>query len=821
MKKVLKISLRVLAVLLSLILLAFIGGWIYLKQHKKETISFIEKEVNKGLNGGDLHIGDISIGILYSFPRIAFTIDTLILRDSLWHQHHHNLLSAPRAYATLNFFKLITGKISIDRVHIESPKIYIYTDTSGYTNTSIFKKKDSPKKSSPENPDYPVLEISTGTLAIDKEEEHKFFGFDIRNLKCHIQGNGTDPVLKIDVALDCKVQRMTFNPEKGPYLENKTVVGEFQIQFNKDSKVLQFEKIHLAVDQQHFIFTGKFFLAEVPTPFILSWETDNLSFRKAASFLAQNIRLKLDQYDISETITHLTGSLDNSEPEYKTPLIHLKLNVENRNIATPVVVLSNSSFIATFNNEAVRGYGHEDSNSVMHFTSFKGRWDKLDFTCDSIVINNLIHPRMKMHMLSRFPLEDINGLVDENTLAFTKGSGKLDLTYNGSLEIDYDSLRMISGSFNMDTAGILFIPRNLQFTNGNGVVRFQNKDILVDNLSLNLGSTDLVMDGKILSVFYLINQRNNKLSIEWKIRSNKLNLNDFTSFLQQKKTKSVPMKKKSSLAQSVTQFTALLETADFNLDLNAKKLIYKKFSAENIQANLEMDENQINLKKIKLQHGGGNVMLSGLIRNEPVSNPFSFKANLNNIDISKLFTGFNNFGLKSLTDKNIGGTLTAEVTMQGKFTNKAALIQDDLKGFVKFNLHNGELVNFEPVQKIQETVFKNRNFSDVQFADLHDLFEINGNNITINRMEIHSSVITMFVEGMYNMKTGPNLSIQVPLSNLKKNKDGELVNKGINSKPGVSARLRIQRGDNGKLKISWDPFNKAGKAIKAQSQKPS
>ena len=141
-----------------------------------------------------------------------------------------------------------------------------------------------------------------------------------------------------------------------------------------------------------------------------------------------------------------------------------------------------------------------------------------------------------------------------------------------------------------------------------------------------------------------------------------------------------------------------------------------------------------------------------------------------------------------------------------------------MKGFVKFNLENGQLINFEPVQKIQETVFKKRNFSDIQFADLHDLLEINGENITINRMEIRSTVLHMFVEGMYNIKTGPDLSIQVPLSNLKNKPDAELTNKGINSKTGVSARLRAQRGENGKVKISWDPFNKAGKQMKKKKQ---
>ncbi len=133
---------------------------------------------------------------------------------------------------------------------------------------------------------------------------------------------------------------------------------------------------------------------------------------------------------------------------------------------------------------------------------------------------------------------------------------------------------------------------------------------------------------------------------------------------------------------------------------------------------------------------------------------------------------------------------------------------------VNFSLVDGELIDYDALKKISQTIFKNRNFSDIKFAELHDLLEINGENITVNRMEIRSSVITMFVEGMYNTKAGPDLSIQVPLSNLKASKDSVLTNKGVNSKTGVSARLRAQRGDDGKVKISWDPFNKSGKAMK-------
>ena len=204
--------------------------------------------------------------------------------------------------------------------------------------------------------------------------------------------------------------------------------------------------------------------------------------------------------------------MDNSEPEYKTPLIRLRLNVENKTITTPVVSIGHASFTATFNNEEIKGRGHEDSNTVMHFSPLKGNLDQLKFACDSVVIRNLIHPRMHMHIISDFKLESINNYLNENELAFTKGSGKINLVYNGSLEKSYDSLRMLTGNFTLDSAAINYVPRNLLFTNGKGVIRFTGKDMIVDNLNLYSGTTDLIMNGAMKSMFYLINQKNKKLA---------------------------------------------------------------------------------------------------------------------------------------------------------------------------------------------------------------------------------------------------------------------------------------------------------------------
>ncbi len=262
-------------------------------------------------------------------------------------------------------------------------------------------------------------------LSIDEGQKHKYFGFRIDGLDCNIQQKAKSPVLIFDLNLDCLVQAMTFNQAKGPFLENKSLQGAFRILYNKDSQELDFDKIPLAVDKQPFVFTGKFFFAKEGTPFLLSWDTKNLSLRKAASFLSANLQKTLEPYDIEDPIDSLTGSMDNSETQYSTPLIHLWMNVGNRNVKSPFITVDHASFTATFNNEAVRFLGHEDSNTVIHFLSFQGDWENLNFYADSVVLSNLIHPRAKLSVRSDFKLDLVNSFLKENELTFTGGNGKV------------------------------------------------------------------------------------------------------------------------------------------------------------------------------------------------------------------------------------------------------------------------------------------------------------------------------------------------------------------------------------------------------------
>src|SRR5664279_5652351 len=233
MKKAIRIILRVLTILFALLLIAFAGLWYYVKHHKQEFLSFIESETGKSMNGASLRVGDIGVGFKSTFPLFALTIDSVYLRDSLWYQHHHDLVSVNRIYATIDFWQLFKGKINVQRLELDKPEIYLYTDSLGYSNTSIFKKSNKREKTRGVIHAYPILDISGGLVTIDDGLKHKFYGFHVNQLDFIIGEKVASPVLTVELNLDCIIEAMEFNRKNGPFLENTSVLGVFTTLFNK------------------------------------------------------------------------------------------------------------------------------------------------------------------------------------------------------------------------------------------------------------------------------------------------------------------------------------------------------------------------------------------------------------------------------------------------------------------------------------------------------------------------------------------------------------------------------------------------------------
>jgi len=211
-----------------------------------------------------------------------------------------------------------------------------------------------------------------------------------------------------------------------------------------------------------------------------------------------------------------------------------------------------------------------------------------------------------------------------------------------------------------------------------------------------------------------------------------------------------------------------------------------------------------------MEHAGGKMMLSGSLIGQSV-NRHQAKLNvaMQNADVSKTLAAFNNFGQDGITSQVISGKLTSKIDAALAIDDNGNAYPGTVEGIIDFSLKDGALINYEPVKKMQNFLFKNRDFNNIRFAELKNRLEIKNQEVKINRMEIQSSVMSMFVEGIYGLKGTTDISIQVPLSNIHKpDADLKPENIGTDKKGGRSIYLRGRPGPDGNIKFKLDLFNK-------------
>ncbi|MEO5967411.1 MAG: AsmA-like C-terminal region-containing protein [Ferruginibacter sp.] len=455
----------------------------------------------------------------------------------------------------------------------------------------------------------------------------------------------------------------------------------------------------------------------------------------------------------------------------------------------------------------VKGLEREDENSKIVVDNFVAKWHGLPVTSPSIEILNLVTPLLTTKINSIFPLTSLNELMGSNVLLFKDGVGVMDLNYSGPVEKNDNTNSFLNGNVSISNGLLTYLPRGVDMTKVSSKILFKDSDIFISNLSTEVLGQQIIMNGEGKKLLSLINSAPQKAIISWNIYSPSLNLTPFSFLLQEKKKKTV---NKKGLVETANKMDNILEDATLDVTFKSPKIKYKNFTAENVEAKILLLPDMYSLKNISMRHAGGHLNLNGSITGlNKNRHELNLNANFKGVNVQTVFYSFDNFGQKGIESNNLEGKLTAKIKATAVLDKEGKVSPSSINSIIDFSLNDGSLINYEPIKKIQQFVFKQRDFDNIKFAELKDRLEINNGEIKIGKMEIQSSVLTLIVQGLYSNKGNTDISIQVPLSNLKKRaKDFDPQNKGVDKKFGTSVFLRGKTGSDGNVEFKLDLFNK-------------
>lgn len=806
-----KITLKIFGGLVALILIIFIALGLYVNANKKELLGTITKQLNKNLNG-TLTIGNMEPTFFKGFPGVSISLKNVVMKDSLWKNHQHTLLDAKDFDVSVNTMALLTGTIEIKKIGISNATIYLFTDSNGYSNTAIFRKKDKKKK--PETDEggsdarLKKFSLNQVSFVVDNKKGHKLFQFDVDELKGDMDYSfsGWEATLK----LKTMAKSLAFNTRRGSFIKDKMLEGPFKINYNEDSGIIDVAENQLNIGKDPFLIGAKFDTSKENTDFKINIKAPGILWRDASALLAPNISSKLNMFDLKVPIDVTCTIAGNMGPG-GDPAINVTALVKDNVLTTPGAVIDSCNFRGVFTNNYLNGKGFTDENSAIKLYQFKGSYSEMPFSIDTVFIHNLDKPIATGVFKSKFEISKLNKALGEETLKFTKGTANVKLAYKADIVAFKLSKPIVTGVVDITNADVSYVPRKLNFTNTAISLNFTSNDLFIKNIRLQSGKSVVLMDGTIRNFLNLYYTAPEKILLSWKVTSPELHLGEFLGFLGTRKS-AKKVKRQTKSTNFSQDMNELFEKSMVDMHLRVAKVYYNKFLATDATADLFLSESGIGLKNISVKHGGGSLKVDGNISQKGSLNHFLINTTLSNVDIKNFFYSFDNFGMTSLTSKNLKGYLYSKTKIGGTITDQGRLVTNSLNGNVIFDVKRGALLRFDPIKNVGKFAFPFRDLDNITFENLNGKFDIRGPRITINPMQINSSILNMDVAGVYSMSTGTNIELDVPLRNPKKDEDitdkKEIQERRMK---GIVLHLLATDGEDGKIKIKLNRNRNKGK----------
>lgn len=799
--------LKWIAIVLVGIVILLVVGAIIIRVSKKEILATINLALAESVNG-EVTIDDYQITVFHSFPDISITLKDIKVVGRDDKAYHPAFLRAQRVYINLEPFKLFRKELSLKSVDIQHGTISIFRTPAGYTNLNILKKQTD-SLSQNKLPWIELNKIKLMDVSVRYQDSLTQKNIGVHFISTENRMVSKDSLMVLDINGKLKFEGVMLNAAKGSYLRNKEVQADIHI-------TLDVSQHHILISRSPLIFDKSTVSISATIPlrtsagFILDIQSDKLDFDEGLSILPDSLAGKLRKYHIDKPIQL---KLLVSEPRHagSPPAVDVAFAFQDSNATLGKVLMENMSITGAFQNHVDSTHINDDHNSQIKFTAMHGLLNNLPMQAVAS-LTNLDDPALELKATFDFDLTSLNESLDTAKIKMMAGHFTSAFSYSGKLHEYLDETKssyegQLNGEAQVHSGILQYRTKKLTLDNINATFAFNEKRFDIKNLGFQQDKNKLFISGSISDFipFFTTVEKTGKVNLV--ITSPSMNISGLAKPRKAEKTKATKRKSKKKIADVVE---ILSKEVEFDIDFRIKNFVNREFKVSDLDGRLILLNDRFIMKNATMGFANGTVKLNLNLANlQSEVSPFQLKARLQNVGIKEFFHAFGNFNQATFRDDHVDGELTMDINLEAEINNKLEVLTPNLKGDANFKIEDGRLTNFEPLQRLSNFLLKGRDFSDVQFGEITSEISINGTTIDIARMEIGSTALSMFIEGRYDLKDSADLSIQIPLSNLKKrDQDFPPENIGVDAKAGASVFLRVRPDKNGKMVIAYDPLKR-------------
>lgn len=816
MKRTFKVVGFILLSLIGISLIAFV----VINSYRKEILAAVIQELREEING-DINMGNFRFTIFHDFPNVSLSLQDIYLRGPQYAKFHQDFLKAEAININVEGLKLFRKEVSIKSVDIINGEIFIFKARSGYTNLDILtrtRKKDSTAKNQRDQVNFRSINLKNVKVSFHDSLKQKEFDVHFLNVKSTISPGDSSTLFHL--LGNVRFKGLMFNADKGSFLTDTEAVTDFSLQFFPNTRQLMISPSTLKLTKSDIHLSGLFHLND-PATFQLKIEADSLNYQEGVSVLTDSLRSKLGKFTIEKKI-NIKMIVGGSLVPGSKAFVDMIFAFRNSKVSSDKMDMNPLTLSGSLTNHFDSAVNNDDRNIRLNLDTLYGKVSGLTFGAN-VSVRDFEKPKLDLKAKFDIDLIDLNA----DTLSeinFKQGRFMSSFSYNGALEEYLDTKRTeyegkLSGIASLTNGEVEYVAKQMIFENVEASIRFNSEECQIENISLLVNKNPLTMKGEFTGFVPFFTQPEKRIRASLAVSSVYI---DFPKIFSTKRTKKLSeakaAKKKRLIADIIDEVYKKLE---LEMAFDIKQFVNGNFKGEHLTGKILLAKDKLQVKGVKMNLAGGQIDFSASLNQlQRKINPFTLTATVKNADVKNFFYSFSNFSQTAVRDENLSGTVDADILLNATINNDLDVLTANLTGDVKFKLRKGKLVNFEPLQNVTSFLFKHRDVSNVQFGEINGHFSMKGTELDVSRMEVQSTLLTLYLEGRYSLKDSTDLSIQVPLSNLK-SRDQHIPpeNIGTDKRAGASIFLRARKGKDGKTAITYDPFKKFKKKSNARKSK--
>lgn len=697
-------------------------------------------EINKHLKSEvTIDPKNIDLTIIKTFPDCSMEFKNVLMLEALKIKKRDTLLFAEQLNLHFDISDLWHKKYDIKKITLKNALAKPGLTKAGKPNY-IFWEESEGASNKNDSINFKLDLIQLKNCHVVYRDKQRIFKTDL--LIKDLSFKGDFSATEYDMTSEGKIYINQIAASKKTFLKNKDCNLDITLQVKGNNYL--FEKTSLSLNSMLFKLNGNFIYGDSLQRINVNYEASKLDIATILSLLPEDQKQKANEYK-SEGDFYAKGSfayggknnfkwasefgIKNGEITYKpTSTTAQNVNINGN------LLYSNAGSKLDLTNVYLKINNDE----------LKGNFSLSDFS------NPFIHFLVDANA----NLENVQNFWPIDTLAKLSGKLKVNSEVEGLLidlmnETFSDKVKL---NINASVVNL-----EAQFKNDETVFAVENcsvtakdREVEVKDLKLKRGSSDISLNAKLPGIFNYLSDKTAPLMITGNLFSNYLKLEDFMMKYKASEDKTAPL---------------IPKNIQFKLNAAIEKFSYAKFEAQSITGEIEIKDQKAIVSEMKLSTMEGEAEIDAFADNSGNKLDVVLQSKLKNINISNMFSEFNNFGQTTLQEKNLKGFATATVEFSGSWSNALDPDLTSIKSNIDLAVDRGELIDFKPLLSLSKFV-DIQDLQKIKFSSLKSVVEIKNKTIYLPSTSLKNSALNIIFWGSHTFDNGIDYHIELLISEL-------------------------------------------------------